>query len=106
MAMMLNVMGHEVRTANDGATAVESAGDFHPELILMDIGMPKMNGYEAARRICAMMADRRPMLVALTGWGAAEDRDNSRAAGFDHHLTKPVDMNDLQRILAQIPGTC
>jgi two-component system CheB/CheR fusion protein len=99
MAMYLQANGHDVRTANDGLVAVETAAQFQPEAILMDIGLPKLNGYDAAARI---RAQRGPdvLLVALTGWGQEEDRRRSREAGFDHHLTKPVELDALQRLLS------
>lgn len=103
LAMLLGIMGHEVRTAYDGAAGVAAAADFRPELILLDLGMPKMGGCEAARRIRAEEWGHEPLLVALTGWGADDDRRQTDAAGFDRHLVKPVDPNTLARMIADMP---
>jgi CheY-like chemotaxis protein len=97
--MLLRLMGNEVRTAYDGLEAVGAATAFQPELMLLDIGLPKLDGYEVARRIRHEHGDQ-VMLIALTGWGQEDDRRRSREAGFDHHLTKPVDVNALQSLLA------
>lgn len=100
MAMLLEALGNEVRVAHDGAQAVEQAGDFRPHVALLDIGMPRVDGYEAARRIRAEEWGKAIVLVALTGWGQDEDRRRSQEAGFDRHLIKPVDIEALQRVLA------
>jgi CheY-like chemotaxis protein len=99
MAMFLSMNGHEVRTAHDGLTAVAEEESFHPAAVLLDIGLPGLNGYEAAQRIRAKRGDR-VVLVAVTGWGQEEDRRRSRQAGFDHHLTKPVELDGLRRVLS------
>jgi PAS domain S-box-containing protein len=99
LALFLQIMGHEVRTAHDGLAAVAEAEAFQPGVILLDIGLPKLNGYEAAQRIRAQRGCD-ALLIALTGWGQLEDRRRSKAAGFDHHLTKPVDFDDLNKLLA------
>lgn len=101
LALMLKIMGHEVRTANDGLQAVEVAAAFRPDVILLDIGMPNLNGYEACRRIREGPGEG-AVLVALTGWGQDEDRRRSREAGFDHHLVKPVDPVALAKLLASL----
>jgi CheY-like chemotaxis protein len=101
LAMLLRLTGHEVHTAGDGAEAVRSAVALKPDLILLDIGLPKMNGYEAARRIREALGDG-VMLIALTGWGQDEDRRRSKEAGFDHHLTKPLQFDALQQLLAEM----
>ncbi len=103
LSMILKRMGHEVRTAYEGETAVTQAEEFRPELVLMDLGMPKIDGYEAARRIREQPWGKRIFLVALTGWGAAEDRQRTKDAGFNSHLVKPVGMDILIRLLAEIP---
>ena len=101
LAMLLQMWGHEVRMAHDGLAAVEAAAAFQPDVVLLDIGLPKLNGYDAARQIS--QARRSSMvLVALTGWGQDEDRRRSSEAGFDHHLTKPVELEALQKVLAGI----
>jgi PAS domain S-box-containing protein len=99
LAMLMEVTGHEVRTAHDGEAGVAAAGEFRPDVILMDIGMPKLNGYEAARRIREQPWGQGVLLVALTGWGQDDDRRRSDAAGFDAHLVKPVDHAALTKLL-------
>src|SRR6516225_8286305 len=103
--MMLSVMGHEVRTAHDGTAAVHLAETFRPDVALLDIGMPNLNGYQAARRIREQPWGKAMVLVALTGWGQAEDKRRAEAAGFDHHFTKPVDPTALERLLAGLKYT-
>jgi len=103
LAMMLRIQGHDVRTAFDGLEGVAAAAAFRPEAILLDLGMPKLDGCAAARRIRAEPWGREPYLVALTGWGADEDRRQARAAGFDVHLTKPVDLDALTKMIAELP---
>jgi signal transduction histidine kinase len=87
--------GHEVRISHDGDAALEMARTYQPEVVLLDIGLPRMDGYEVARRLREEPATEHALLVALTGWGQAEDRRRSREAGFDHHLTKPADPETL-----------
>lgn len=93
-------MGHEAATAHDGLEAVERAGHFRPDLILMDVGMPRLNGLDATRRIREHPWGRGITIVALTGWGQDADRERTRAAGCDAHLVKPVDLSDLEKVLA------
>jgi signal transduction histidine kinase len=99
LALLLGQLGHEVRTAYDGATGLEVARQFQPEVVILDIGLPGMDGYEVARRIRADMALEHVKLVALTGYGQREDRGRALAAGFDHHLIKPTDLATLQGVL-------
>ncbi|MBC8023822.1 MAG: response regulator [Burkholderiales bacterium] len=96
--MLLQVRGDEVRVAYDGEEALVAEGDFHPEIVLLDIGMPKLSGYEVARRLREL---RGPgvFIVAITGWGQEEDRQRAREAGFDHHFTKPVDYAALLEVI-------
>ncbi len=103
LAMLLRLGGHEIETAYDGVQAVESAERFRPDLVLLDIGLPRMDGYDAAVRIREQASGRDVVLVAVTGWGQEEDRRRSREAGFDAHLTKPVDLAALSRLLAALP---
>lgn len=103
LAMMLRLMGNEVRSVSDGVQAIEQAVAFAPELILLDIGMPGLDGYEVARRIREQQWDRHLVLVALTGWGQEEDRRRSIDAGFDYHFTKPVNPAALEKLIAQLP---
>jgi PAS domain S-box-containing protein len=100
LSILVKMLGHEVQTANDGLQAVQVAEEFRPELMLMDIGMPKMNGYEAARFIREQPWGENIILVALTGWGQEGDKQKSKQAGFDDHLVKPADPQNLQRVLA------
>jgi PAS domain S-box-containing protein len=99
LAMLLRMLGNEVHTAHDGLEAVGAAAVFLPDVVLLDIGLPKLNGYEAGRRIREQQGQG-VVLVALTGWGQEEDRRRSKEAGFDHHMTKPVDFDALQKLLA------
>jgi PAS domain S-box-containing protein len=105
LATMLEIMGNEVRVANDGLDAVAAAAAFRPDLILLDIGMPRLNGYEACRAIRDQPGGDRPTIVACTGWGQDEDRRRSQAAGFDVHIVKPVDPAELEKLLAGLSGT-
>jgi CheY-like chemotaxis protein len=101
MAMMLEIIGHETCAAHDGLEALEKAQSFGPDTILLDIGMPGMNGYETCRRLRETPWGRDAAIVAVTGWGQDDDRERSREAGFDHHLTKPVELESLQELLAR-----
>ncbi len=101
MAMMLRLLGHEVRTAHDGVEAVEAAEAFRPEVILMDVGMPRLNGYEATRRIREQPWGRSVIVIALTGWGQEGDKLRSSEAGCNGHLVKPVSLPDLERALVE-----
>jgi CheY-like chemotaxis protein len=103
--MLLSVRGHEVRTAHDGPSGVEQAAAFRPEVILLDLGMPGMDGYEAAKKVRGFVGMGKVKLVALTGWGQEEDRRRTREAGFDAHLVKPVAPAALEELLASVrPG--
>ena len=102
LATMLQLDGNDVRTAPDGAAALEVAASFEPEIVLLDIRMPVMDGYEAARRLRAEPHGKHVVLVALTGWGQHEHRERSRLAGFDAHLTKPLDHGELSRLIASL----
>jgi CheY-like chemotaxis protein len=103
MRLMIECMGHEVRVAVDGVQAVAIALEFDPHIALLDIGMPRMDGYEAARRIRAALG-RRVILVALTGWGQEEDQRRAYAAGFDRHVTKPAEPDVLESLIASAAG--
>jgi CheY-like chemotaxis protein len=104
LATLLQLSGHEVYTAANGAVALESAEQHRPEVALLDIGMPKLDGYEVARRIRAQPWGARITLVALTGWGQDSDRRRSQEAGFDSHLVKPLDLDKLTELLAGLPS--
>ncbi|MGH8323197.1 MAG: response regulator, partial [Steroidobacteraceae bacterium] len=103
LATLLQLSGHEVYTAANGAVALQSAQEHRPEVALLDIGMPKLDGYEVARRIRAQPWGQRITLVALTGWGQDSDRRRSQEAGFDSHLVKPLDLDKLTELLAALP---
>jgi PAS domain S-box-containing protein len=100
LALLLQIVGHEVETAYDGLAAVKAAETFRPHVVLLDIGMPILNGYDAARRIrAALGSDVR--LIAMTGWGQEKDRQASREAGFDYHLVKPIDIQTVEQLIEQ-----
>ena len=102
MAEILKLWGHEVQTAHDGPGALEAARAHHPDAVLLDLGLPVMDGYETARRLRAEGLGR--LLVAVTGFGGAEDRRRTAEAGFDTHLTKPVSPEALRRVLRTPDG--
>jgi PAS domain S-box-containing protein len=102
LSMMLSITGMETRTAYDGLEAVEAAAAFNPDMVVLDIGLPKLNGYEAARRIREQPWGKDMVLVAVTGWGQDEDRRRSQEAGFNAHMVKPVDPATLQQLLAAL----
>ena len=101
LAALLRVMGSEVRTANDGLTAIEAVESFRPSLVLLDLGMPDMTGYEVAEHIQNTSAGKECILVALTGWGQAEDRQRTKEAGFKRHLVKPIEFATLKTLVAE-----
>lgn len=102
LALMLDLEGHDVRTAADGLEALEIAEEFQPDVVLLDIGMPGIDGYETARRLRARPWARSVLLCAQTGWGQEDDKRRARSAGFDRHLVKPIDPEELNRILAEV----
>ena len=102
LAVLLGIMGHEVESANDGQEGLRLAAQFHPQIGILDIGLPKMNGYDLAQRLRREPWAKDLVLVALTGWGLEEHRERSAQSGFDHHLTKPVNLDALQMILATV----
>jgi CheY-like chemotaxis protein len=105
LGMMLSLVGSEVRIAHDGHEAIEAAGDFRPDAVLLDIGLPGLDGYHVAEAIRGRPWGKSMVLVAVTGWGQEKDKNASHAAGFDHHLVKPVDPDALLRLLATVePG--
>jgi len=105
LGMLLRMVGHDVQTAHDGVEALRVAGEFRPAVVLLDIGLPKLNGYETARRLRKEPWGSRVILIATTGWGQAADRERSSDAGFDHHLVKPVDPTALIQLLASLKQT-
>jgi PAS domain S-box-containing protein len=102
LAMLLQITGHETYMAHDGATAFEAAEKHRPDVILLDIGLPTLNGYEVCRRLRNQPSGKRTVIIALTGWGQEEDRRKSREAGFDGHLVKPVDYAALMTLLGSL----
>ena len=101
-SMLLRAAGHDVRTAYDGLAAVQVAHDYRPDLVMLDIGLPGLNGYEVAKRIRQHPVLKHTVLVALTGYGQDSDRQTSLQAGFNHHLVKPACLEQLQQILATV----
>jgi two-component system CheB/CheR fusion protein len=102
MALILAAWGHETSTAHDGPGALRAAREFQPQVVLLDIGLPGIDGYEVARQLASQDSDRRPVLVAMTGYGQDEDRRRARDAGFDHHLVKPLDLAKVRSVLASV----
>jgi CheY-like chemotaxis protein len=100
LAVVVEKFGHEVRVAYDGEQAIAVAGGFQPEIILMDLGMPKLDGYAAARHIRRQSWGQEVLLVALSGWGQDGHKKQAKEAGFDHHLVKPADATQLRQLLA------
>jgi CheY-like chemotaxis protein len=99
MGMLLELGGHEVIVAHSGNQALELGRQRRPDVVILDIGMPDINGYEVARTARSEDWGRSAFLIALTGWGQAEDKERARMAGFDRHLTKPVDPDLVEEIL-------
>ena len=102
MAMVLKIMGHDIRTAFDGVAALKAAEEFRPEVVLMDIGMPKLNGYDTCHLLREQDWAADILMVALTGWGQEEDRRRSYEAGFNEHLVKPVEPEEIKKLLATL----
>jgi CheY-like chemotaxis protein len=109
LAMLLQLTGHATQTASDGLEALKAAEDYMPDVVLLDIGLPKMNGYDVCRAIRQSPWGKHLGMIALTGWGQPEDRRKSQEAGFDAHLVKPVTNDALLAAMASvpsIPGDC
>jgi CheY-like chemotaxis protein len=104
LAMLLRLEGQEVRVAYDGLSALEQAEADPPAIAFLDLGMPKMDGYELARRFRAHPVLRSVVLIALTGWGQPEDRQRTKETGFDCHLVKPVEPEAVHRLLGEWAG--
>jgi CheY-like chemotaxis protein len=103
LGLLLKFLGAEVHTAHDGPAALEALETHRPSVVLLDIGLPGMDGFEVARQARQRPEGRDVTLIALTGWGQEEDRRQSREVGIDHHLVKPVDLGALQALLASLP---
>ena len=104
LSMLLQSLGHETRIVHDGIEALEEAELFHPEVVLLDIGMPRLNGYETARRIARRPWAAATQIVAVTGWGQETDRNRAKEAGFHRHLVKPADLDALIDVMSSAPG--
>jgi CheY-like chemotaxis protein len=102
LGALLQIEGYEVLTVNGGQEALDAARNFKPDVVLLDIGMPKLTGYEAARRLRQRYGDDCPVLIALTGWKQASDKILANLAGFDHHVSKPYEPAELIRLLAKV----
>jgi len=102
LTVLLQLEGYEVRTVHGGQEALDAACEFRPDVMLLDIGMPKITGYEAARRLRQRYGDDCPVLIALTGWKQASDKILANLAGFDHHVSKPYEAAELIRMLAKL----
>lgn len=102
LSMILKLKGYTTRVAHDGIEAIEVYREFMPRLAFVDIGMPRMNGYETATALRAIPKTTQLELVAVTGWGTDSDRERSEQSGFDHHLTKPVQFSDIEHILVNL----
>jgi CheY-like chemotaxis protein len=99
LAALLEIAGHEVHTANDGSTALSVASQLRPDVVLLDSGLPHKNGYEVCREIRSDPWGENALIIAITGWGQKDDRRRSGDAGFDRHLTKPIDFATLRALL-------
>jgi CheY-like chemotaxis protein len=99
LSMLLRLAGHEVRTCYDGAAGLEMARRWLPEVVLLDIGLPRLDGYEVARRLRQEAEAPRILVVAMTGYGKDQDRQRSQQAGFNAHLVKPVDLDELAQLI-------
>jgi len=99
LAMLLDLLGHHTCIVNDGLEAVAAVQSFAPDFIFMDIGMPKLDGIEATRRIRGLVLSRQPRIIAVTGWGQPSDRERSQSAGMDHHVVKPISLQTIQTLI-------
>ncbi|APR34349.1 response regulator [Paraburkholderia sp. SOS3] len=104
MSVLLEMLGHEVRVVYDGASALSAAPEFKPEVVILDIGLPDLDGYQVARALRLQPETAGALLIALTGYGQESDRQRTRAAGFDHHLVKPASLEDVERVIATDSG--
>jgi DNA-binding response OmpR family regulator len=99
--MLLKLVGNTVRIAHDWEEAVQAASEFRPQVVLLDIGLPKLNGYDVSRRIRQQEWGAGMILITVTGWGQEDDRRKSKEAGFDHHMVKPVEPQSLMKLLTE-----
>ena len=99
---LIRLWGNDVRVVHDGRTAIECAQEFSPEVILLDIGLPDMNGYEVARALRDDPLMQDVLIIAISGWGQAEDKARGKLAGFDHHIVKPANSEELQKLFSGV----
>lgn len=104
LSMLLRLKGHDTRAAQDGEEAIAAADDYQPHVVVLDLSLPGMDGYEIARRLRARPYGAKLVLVALTGWTGHDVREKAAAAGFDFHLLKPVDWPNLEQVLNAAPA--
>jgi CheY-like chemotaxis protein len=104
VAWLLRHEAHDVRTANDGRSAIEVAASFRPQVVVLDLGLPKLDGYEVSRRLRNLPVTRDALMVAVSGYGQDEDKRQAQEAGFDFHMTKPVDPARLIAVIASAPA--
>ena len=104
LGILLEIMGHEVRVVHDGLEAVEAAALFRPDVILLDLGMPQLTGYDACARIRAQPQNKSALIAALTGWTQEEHKRRSQEMGFDQYLIKPVELAALEKLLREYPA--
>lgn len=102
MGRLLRILGNDVHVVHDGFAALEEIEQFQPEAVLLDIGLPQMDGYETARLIREMPSCKDITIIAVTGWGQEEDREKGRLAGFNHHVVKPADSSTLTALLSTV----
>jgi CheY-like chemotaxis protein len=103
LCALLEINGHTVQTSNTGSEAIETAARFHPDIVFLDIGLPDMTGYEVAARMRSLPGAGHATLVALTGYGQEKDKQDAKAAGFDHHLVKPINFEALMALTSGAP---
>ncbi len=104
MGRLLRTLGNDVQVVHDGFAALEAAEEFGPEAVLLDIGLPEMDGYETARLLRELPKCKNVTIIAVTGWGQEEDREKGRLAGFNHHVVKPADSSTLMQLLNGVRG--
>ena len=104
MGRLLKTLGNDVQVVHDGFAALKAAEEFRPEAVLLDIGLPEMDGYETARLMREIPSCKDITIIAVTGWGQEEDREKGRRAGFNHHVVKPADSSTLMHLLSEVRG--
>jgi CheY-like chemotaxis protein len=104
LALLLGALGHEAHAVYGGSAAIELANEVRPDVVLLDLGMPRMDGYEVCRQLRREPWGKTMLIVALTGWGQENDRARTEGAGFDHHLVKPADLSSLSQLLHATGG--